>query len=68
MIRKYLKPIITLLAAISFYVTFGYLFPRITGIPEAAEAISPTARAVVAVVTGGLIILAIVEFSKISRD
>jgi len=65
--RKYYKPIVTLLAAAGFYSVFGILFPLVIGIPDQAQAISPAVHAFVVIATGALVIKAIYEASKIKK-
>ena len=61
---KYSKSIYSLLAAFSFYFTFGYFFPEVIGVSRAAQSISPVITTIVVIITIALLILAVVEFLK----
>lgn len=65
---KYSKSIYSLLAAFSFYFTFGYFFPEVIGVPRAAQSISPAMTTIVVIITIGLLILSVIEFLKARTD
>ena len=65
---KYSKSVYSLLAAFSFYFTFGYFFPVVIGVPIAAQSISPVMSAIVVIITIALLILSVIEFLKARTD
>ena len=64
---KYRKAIYGLLAAFAFYAFFGFFIPVTFGLPEAAESISPVMRAIVVLITLGLVVQSFVYFLRANK-